>query len=855
MLRATLKNILGHKFRLFTTGFAVILGIMFLSAASILADTIGRTFDDLSVSIYAGTDVSVRGVQPFGETGDPSGPRPPVPASLVAQVKAVDGVAAAEGTVFGYAQLVGANGKAVGGNGPPTFGGSWGKVDGLNQYDIVEGRPPGGDDQIVIDRGLAKRGKYALGDHASVLTRAGVRTFTVVGVATFGEHHLDSAAGATFIGFTPSAAQQLIGQPDSFQSVDVVAAPGVSEDVLRDRIAAAVPKSLDVATGKELVKDQQDQFGAIVGGIRMVLSAFAYIALFVGSFIIYNTFQIIVAQRTREMALLRAVGASRRQVLTSVLLEALFVGVVASAAGFVTGIGMAAGIKALMSALHFDLPAEGLIVRPSAAILAVVVGTVVTLFAALFPARKASRVPPIAAMRDVAIEQRDHMRLRTVLGAVIAGLGMLLLFVTLAAGGDGVLPKIGLGAVLTFIGVTTLGPVFAAPVTRILGFPLPRLRGATGNLARENAMRNPKRTARTAAALMIGVALVSAITVMAASVQKSFDKVIGEQFHGDFVVGPGGFGNDIGFSPAAGKALSQKPELGAVMPIRSTPVEATFGHDKPTQTDLFAVDAEASNQITDIHLRSGSLETLKADGIAVYDKWAKKHHVALGDRVGFRFVDTGQKAFTVRAVYGNHDLSGDYFVDLPAFDANVRDQFDQQILIKTADHVSAKAARAAIESVTDSYPNVKVKDRKEFIDSSGKMIQTVVYFVYGMLALAVIIALFGIANTLALSIVERTRELGLLRAVGMTRSQLRSAIRWEAALMSLFGIAGGLGVGTFFGWALMQGFREQGLREFTIPGGQLVAVAVVVLVLSVIAAVIPAWRAGRLDVLEAIGHD
>jgi putative ABC transport system permease protein len=516
---------------------------------------------------------------------------------------------------------------------------------------------------------------------------------------------------------------------------------------------------------------------------------------------------------------------------------------------------MAALIKALMSALNFDLPADGLIIRPSAAILSVVAGTIVTLVAAVFPARAASRVPPIAALRDVAIEQRDRMRVRTVLGAVVTLLGMGLLLGTLAAGGDGILPRIGLGAFLTFIGVTILGPVFAKPVTRVLGAPLPRMRGAAGTLARENAMRNPKRTARTAAALMIGVALVSAITVLAASVQKSFDKVIGEQFRGDYVVGAGGFGNDAGFSPEVGRALRTKPELAAVMPIRATMVRADFGTDRPKDAQLFAVDGVASDKITDIRVRQGDLTTLKADGIAVYDKWARKRGLGMGDKVTITFVDTGPKVFEVRTVYGNHDLSGDYFVDLPAFDANVRAQFDQQILIKATSGVPSKQVRAAIESVTDAYPNIKVRDRQEFIDTQGNFIQSAVYFIYGMLALAVIIALFGIANTLALSVVERTRELGLLRAVGMTRRQLRSSIRWEAALMALFGIAGGLAVGVFFGWALMQGFRSQGLRELALPAGRLVAIALVVLVLSVTSAVIPAWRAGRLDVLDAIGHD
>jgi len=856
MLRATLKSILGHKFRLLTTGFAVVLGITFLAGASILSDTMGKSFDDLSVSIHEGTDVAVRGRQPLGDDEGDQRSRPRMQAAILATVRSVPGVAAASGHISGYAQVIGKDGDAIGGGGPPTFGSNWDPVDELNPYDIAEGRPPESDGEAVIDRSIAEDGDFALGDTASVLTRAGVTQVTIVGVATFGERRLDAALGATFIGLTLPEAERLLGQPGMFDSVAALAADGVPEDELRDRIDNAVPDELEVATGQELVEETKDDFAELVGGFRTVFSAFAYIALFVGSFIIYNTFQIIVAQRTREMALLRAVGASRRQVLGSVLIEALAVGMVASGLGFVAGIGMAALIKGLLGAFGFDLPGEGLVVTGGAAILAVVAGTLVTFVAAFFPARRASRVPPIAAMRDVAIEQRDGLRLRTAVGAVLTLLGMGVLAVALAGGDDNVLQKLALGAVLTVLGVTTLGPVFARPVTRLLGAPLSSLRGVTGNLARENAMRNPKRTARTAAALMIGVALVSAITVVAASVQRSIDTVIGEQFRGDFVVAPGGFGGfGIGFSPEVGRALRDKPALAAVMPIRQTFARADLGTDDPKDVHLFAVDAVASDEITDLDVAGGDLRTLATDGLAVHDEWADERGLRLGDSVTITFVDTGEKTFVVRTIYGNRDLAGDYFVDLPAFDANVRDQFDQQILIKVAPGTSLGEARAVIESVTDAYPNLDVEDREEFKESRASFIQAAVYFVYGMLALAVIIALLGIANTLALSLVERTRELGLLRAVGMTRGQLRSAVRWEAVLMALFGITGGLLVGGFFGWALMQGFAEEGLHEFVLPVGQLILISAVVLALSVVAAVVPAWRAGRLDVLRAISHD
>ena len=853
MLRTALRSILGHKFRLLTTGFAIVLGIAFLAGASVLSDTVGKTFDDLSVSIHAGTDAAVRGRQALGDKGD-NGPRPMIPASLLSAVQHVDGVEVAEGTTFGYAQLVGKDGDALGGGGPPTFGGSWGSDERLNSYHIAEGRPPRASGEVVIDRSLAKDGDYVLGDTASILTRAGIVEDRVVGIVTFGERRLDSAVGATFVGFTQGDADKYIGEPDRFTSISAVAASGVSQQELRDRIAAAVPHEYEVTTGEDLIKETQDDFASFVGIIRSVFSAFAYIALFVAAFIIYNTFQIIVAQRTREMALLRAVGASRRQVMGSVLLEALAVGIVASLIGFLAGIGLAALIKGLMRAIGFALPGEGLVVTTGAVILAVIAGTIVTIFAAVFPARRAARVPPVAAMRDVAIEQREGLRLRMALGTIVTLIGMLIVVTAITGGGDNALPKLGAGAVLTILGVTALGPIFARPMTRLIGTPLPRWRGVAGNLARENAARSPKRTARTAAALMIGVALVSAITVVAASVHRSFDKVIAEQFRGDFVVGPQGV-SDSGFSPEVARSLEAKPELSAVMPIRQTNARGAFGTAKPKDINLFAVGAEASDKIADLGVEQGDLRSLGADGIAVHDKWAKKRHLRIGDQVKITFVDTGEQTFVVRVVYHNKDLAGDYFVDLPAFDANVRQQFDQQLLIKMSPGTKLRDARAAIKSVTKSYPNLHVQDRDEFSRSQAAFVNGMLYFVYGMLALAVIIALLGIANTLALSLVERTRELGLLRAVGMTRGQLRSAVRWEASLMALFGISGGLLVGTFFGWALMRGLSDQGLHEFAVPIGQLLVVAVVVLFLSVIAAVVPAWRAGKLDILHAIAAE
>lgn len=853
MLKATLKNILGHKFRVFTTGFAVLLGVMFLAGSMILTDTVGATFDALAADVNAGTDAFVRGTKPFDTPEGPGGvaERPQIPRDLVDAVRDVDGVADVQPTILGFAQLIGADGKTVGGNGPPTFGGNWREVDELNAYDLVEGRAPEASGEVVVDRGLSERAELGIGDRTTALTRAGAIEVTIVGVASFGA--LDSAGGSTFTAFTMEDAERLLGEPGKLSGIAVTAEPGVSQEELRDRVAAAMPDTVEVATGAEVIAESQDEFDDLVSGFGTFLQVFAYIALFVGSFIIYNTFQIIVAQRLREVALLRAIGASRRQVLGSILLEALAVGVIASLLGFVAGIGVAIGVDALMSALNFDLPAEGLDVRATTMVLSVLVGVVVTLVAAFFPARRGSRVPPLAAMRDVVVETTRISVVRLVAGVVITLAGMATVLGAIAVEGGNELLFIGLGAAVTFIGVTTLGPIAARPVTRFFGAPLLRMRGVTGNLARENAMRNPKRTSRTAAALMIGVALVSAITVVASSVKASFEAIVDEQFQGDYVVSAGSPFGGGGVSPAVSEELREQDELAAVMPIRFTAAQVDLG-DGPDEVTLVAIDAVAGQQITDVGVLDGSLDALGTDGFAVHEDVAEEQDLAVGDPVTVRFVDTGEQRFVVKAIYANRDLARDYYVDLAAFERNVARQFDVQILVRAADGVPAGQVRRAIESVTDPYPNVDVLDREEFKEFQAGFIDVFVAIVYGMLALALIIALFGIANTIALSVVERTRELGLLRAVGMTRGQLRSAVRWEAFLVALFGCIGGLAVGLFFGWALMQALEDDGLGVFDVPVTRLVVIAVLASLAGVVAALLPARRAARLDVLQAIAH-
>jgi putative ABC transport system permease protein len=849
VFKLTIKNLRARKFRLITTGFAIILGVAFVAGTLVLTDTVSSTFNNLFSDVFKTTDAQVRAEEPFDGANDGGGStRPRVDASLVDLVAKVPGVKVAEGNIFGFAQVVGKDGKAIGdpGQGAPTFGGNWAKEPALNAYTIFDGRAPRADDEIVLDNHSAKEGKYHVGDTATILTKAGANKFTVVGLAKFGKY--DSAAGSTTVSFTLAAAEKYVAEPGKYDAVSVIADDGVSQEQVKADIAKVLPKGDEVITGAELTKENQDDAQSFIKIFRNAMLAFALIALFVGSFIIYNTFSILVAQRTREMALLRAIGASRRQVTRSLLVEALAIGLIASVVGIAAGVGLAVGLKALLGAFGADIPANGLTIAPGTIIFSLVLGTAVSVFASWFPARRGARVPPIAAMRDVAIERPGRPRLRIAMGVITAAIGLLSLTSGLG-GGDGALGKVGLGALLILLAVTFLGPLAARPVSGLLGRPVASLRGTSGVLARENAMRNPKRTSTTASALMIGVALVAFITIFASSAKASIDKIFNEQFTGDFVMNTNTFGFG-GVSPQMADELRQQPELSAVSSLRVA--NAKF-NGKGVQLQSF--DAVQMGKIADIGVLKGQLSDLGKTDLAVQVDKAEKEHWTIGTKVPVQFSDTGVQDLTVKVIYEHKELANNYFVDNSVIDANVRDVYDSIVFAKTAPGVSVSDARPVVERITDTYPNVKVQDRKEFIDSQSAQINQMLALIIVLLMMAVIIALFGIANTLALSIVERTRELGLLRAVGMTRRQLKSMVRWEAVLIALFGAVGGLGVGVFFGWSMIQALKDDGFTAFNVPIAPLVIIIVVAGLAAVVAAALPARRAAKLDVLKAIAAE
>ena len=844
MFRIALKGLLARKLRLFTTSIAVLLGVAFMSGTLVLTDTIGRTFDTLFADATAGTDAVVRAEAVV--TGDFGNQRGRVPANLVDTVRAVSGVVAAEGITEGYTQIVGKDGKAVGdpGMGAPTFGRTWPTVAELNPFRLVEGGAPVADDEVVLDRYTATEAGARVGEEATVLTEQGPQRVTVVGIAKFGD--ADGAGGATQVLFTSGAAQRLVGKPGEFDSIAAVAADGVSQTELRDRLTAAIPGDAEAITGKELTEENQDAIRRALRFFNGFLLTFAVVALLVGSFMIHNTFSILVAQRGREMALMRAVGASRRQVLGSVLLEALAVGTLASLLGMVGGLGIAALLKGVLAAFGIDIPAGGVVFGLNTVVMSLLAGIGVCVASALFPARRASKVPPIAAMRDLAVEQAGGSRRRTIVGVVVTAGGAGLLLMGLLGDSGNRLANVGLGATVVFFGVAVLGPVFARPAARLLGAPLPRLRGMTGTLARENAMRNPKRTAGTAAALMIGVGLVGFITIFAASAKTSINATIDRAFTGDFVVDSGTFGFG-GLSPELAKSLRDLPEVRAVAEFRFGQAEIGGG-----AKFVSGVDPAALAPILDLDVAEGAIADLRGDALAVDVATARDKGWNVGDTVEARFAKSGDRTLRIAAIYRRADAVGQYLLPLETYQSAFGSQFDSMLFVSRADGVTPAQARTAIERETGAYPNTKLQDQTQFKEAQAAQINQMLGLIYVMLALAVVIALLGIANTLALSIFERTRELGLLRAVGMTRRQLRSAIRWEAVIIALFGTLLGLLVGLFFGWALVQALRTSGVDRLTVPVGQSATIVAVGALAGVLAAALPGRRAARLDVLRAV---
>jgi putative ABC transport system permease protein len=827
--------------------------VAFIAGTFVLNDTINASFNGLFSQIYQGTSAVVRAAEPFNPGTNFNVQRQRIPASLAGRLAKVPGIKAVAADIEGYAQLVTRHGKPIKGtsSGAPALGVAWTGMSSLNPLRLLPGgQPPRTSSQVVIDQHSAAVGHFRVGDKVTILSQLHPATYTITGIATWGR--ADSPLGATIAAFTPARAARVLGQPGKVSQIDIEAAPHVPQPQLMSRLRAAIggTPGVQVVSSQAVIAEGQQSIHQALSFIGVFLLVFAFVSLFTGSFVIFNTFSIIVAQRLRELALLRAVGANRRQVMSSVLGESLIIGVLASAAGLGAGIALAIGLKALLTALGFDLPATGLVVNPRTILVSPAAGIVITLLAAISPARRAARIPPVAAMQDVAAEPRRPSVIRAVRGAILMAGGGAALGTGLSGAAGNQVALTGAGALAVFTGVAVLGPFIARPVSRLLGAPL-AARGTTGQLGQQNAMRNPSRTAVTAAALMIGVTLVSLTAIVASSVKASVGTIIDSAVRADFIVSSGSaLGGSAGFSPRLEHSLAALPQVGATAGLR--PGVVKIGGQV---AQVVATDPVQAAPLFNLGVTRGNLARMTTQGIAVSTQVAASQHLSLGSRVPVTFASNGSATYTVQVIYSVRDLAGDYILPLAAARAHFPQALDADVFVKLAPGVSAPAARHAIGKVLSAYPTATLEDQVQYKAQQAQQVNQLLNLIYGLLALAIIIALIGIANTLALSVHERTRELGLLRAVGTTRGQLRSIVRAEALIISLFGALEGLLLGMIFGWAIVAVLHSRGVTKLVFPAGQLLAMAALAGLAGIVAAIAPSRRAARLDILRAVTTD
>jgi putative ABC transport system permease protein len=837
MRNVTLKGLLAHKLRLALTALAIILGVTFISGTFVLTDTLQNTFTTLFGNIYSKVDFQVRGVAQLGSGAGAT--RNELPESLLAQIRRVPGVAFADGQVTGYAQFVARDGKAIAtGGGAPTIGVAYDPDQRISPLHLIAGGPPVTPGDVVMDAGTAQKYHFAVGQQVRILSAGPPRTFTITGITQFGT--ANNLAGATLAAFTLPVAQAIAQETGKLDDINVVTAPGASKAAVQRAIAAALPAGVQVVTGQTVVNESTDSISQALGFFSTALLVFAFIALFVGAFTIYNTFSIIVGQRTRELALLRIVGASRRQVFGSVLAEAAITGLVSSVIGLGLGVLAGLGLEALLSGFGVTLPSGPLVFELRTVLVGLAVGVGVTVVSAIGPARGAIRIPPVVALDDRQQVAGASLRRRFIWGAILALAGAVLLGTGLA---QPAIQLVGIGAAALFLGVATLSPAIARPLASVIGRPLPRLLGVAGKLGRENSMRSPRRTAQTAAALMVGLALVSAMAVFGASLSKSATASADQAISADMIVTPTGSGE---LSNSVARTASAVPGVTATTAFYTGPFEF-----QNSLTRLTAVSAGHLADTVILRMTSGSPAALAAGQVLIDSTTATSKHLAVGDTVQARFALTGPAVLRVGGIYQANALIGSYLVSAAFFLAHFLPQPPAGLLLRTG----GGAADSAVTKALAVYPNLQVQTRAQFEQAQTASVNQLLGLVYALLALAVLIALIGIVNTLMLSVFERTREIGLLRAVGMRRRQVRTMIRSEAVILAIFGAIIGIVVGTGMGLALVASLKQQGITETVVPVSNLVIFLVLSAVLGLIAATWPARRAARLDILAAIATE
>ena len=840
MFKATLKSIAAHKLRLALTALAVVLGVAFMCGTFVLTDTIKHTFNQLFQQTSAGINAVVRGVAPYGSGAsgpdNGNGNRSLTPESLIGTVRSAPGVEAADGSVSGAVTALNKKGKTFN-HFAPTIAISWFTDRQLSALHLTAGRAPAGPGEMTVDRGTANKEHFAAGDRISIIGNQGPQVFTIVGITRFGT--TDNLAGATLLSFDLGTAQQLVGKPGYVNEIDVAAARGTSSDRLLANIGGQLPRGFEVVTGAQAASEQAHNVTQGLSQFNTILLVFAGIALFVGAFLIFNTFSILVGQRTRELALLRAIGASRAQLNRSVLGEAAFTGFVGSVIGIALGVGLAAGLYALLNGLGVSLPRSALQLQARTVIVGLVVGTLVTLVSAVLPALRAGSIPPAAGLREDAVIQETSLRRRAVIGGAVFAIGLLVLAVGLFASA-GIL-AVGVGAAVTFVGVAMLAPFVTGPMARAIG-SLPASTGVSGRLSQENAARNPRRTAATASALMVGVALVAAIATLAQSAEVSFNGLFDRAIKANYVLSGSGFAF---LSPSVEASVRDVPGVIAVNPVRTA-----RWHLGKVGKDVGGIDPVAGPQVLSVQMVTGSFSSIARGELLIDDKVAKSDHYKVGQILPMGFAATGVQNVPIGGTYKTNQFLGNYTVSNQFLANNVNQTLDQLIVLKTAsvDHQTTVSLTAAVKG----FGNVQVKTAAQFKSDQKKQLGTILGVVYALLGLSIVIALVGVVNTLALSVMERTREIGLLRAVGMQRRQVKRMIRGEAVVVSLIGAVLGLVVGLSLGAAVVSALSASFITTLAVPFSTVIVILILATLFGIAAAVWPARRAAKLDVLTAI---
>lgn len=846
MFRLALKSALARKGRLLLTAVAVIAGCAFLSGVFVFSDTIRASFDRLFANAYANVDAYVRSNNVIeGDFGTESRDR--LPDAVVAEVQALPGVEEAFGDVQGFARIATSDGEALGQVGPPKYGGAF--IDSqLSPWQLVEGAPPADDRQVVIDRRSAKSGNVQVGDTVSVTAAGGVRDFTVSGIATFVGN--DTAGGSSWALFDLATASTfVVGEPGRIDAVIVRSDGSVEDDALAASLEAALgDRQVEALTGAEITAENQSAVEQGLSFFTIFLTIFAALSLFVGSFIIYNVFSISAAQRQRENALLRAVGANRGQVTRVLFVEALVVGVLGGVLGFGCGVLLATGIMQLLKSIGAGPADTQLTVNPSAFVITLVVGVLVTLVCAIVPAIRSGRVPPLAALRDVSVDRSALSRSRLVTGVVFIVVAVV--GVVLGLTRDAV--WLGLGVVGLLVGLVVLGPLAAAPVARALTGPLRSIRGVTGEIAARNAATSPKRTALTAGALGIGLALLVGVSTLGSSIKTSIRETIGEQFTGDFAISTddaegSGFG---GLPGTFADELNQLPEVGAAVGIGIN-LLTVVENGEPSAKQVLTLDPVAASQLFDLEFDAGGWDGLTDSTILVAVDKAERDGLTVGSTIDVAFQDRSTRTLTVAGIYST-EIFGNLVVSRSLYQGQDLPLFDAQILVRAAEGASIDDAAVAIATVADGYPTAKVQTRSQFIDDQAAQVDGFLNFIYALLLMSVFIAVLGIVITLLLAVYERRRELGLVRAIGMTRSQVRSSIRWEAFVTAVLGVLMGVLLGVSLGWIVVRALADQGLDRFSVSLPSVALFAALAVLFAVAAAWWPASRAARSDILQAI---